>query len=99
MDLKIYLLFDRNENRFFSPAVGIDDKDYTKFLLNQLNVAYDNIQKEEEKPMFLKKVQACEVVRVGFIDELTGELKNDRQFLLDLKDFEINDKEKNKNEI
>lgn len=99
MDLKIYMLFDRNENRFFSPCVGIDDKDYTKFLLHQLNVAYDNIENDDEKPMFLDKVKACEVVRLGCIDELTGELKNDKQFLLDLKDFEITEKETKENEI
>lgn len=98
MDLKIYMLFDRNESRFFSPCVGIDDKDYTKFLLHQLNVAYDNIKNDDEKPLFLHKVQSCEVVRLGVIDELTGELKNDKQFLLDLKDFEI-DEVKKENEV
>ena len=99
MDLKLYMLFDRNENRFFSPAIGIDDKDYTSFILKQLNIAYEHIEKEEEKEPFLSKVRSCEVVRLGVINELTGELTNDKQFLLDLKDFNINVKEDNKNEI
>lgn len=99
MDLKIYMLFDRNENRFFSPGVGVDDKDFTAFLLHQLNVAYNKISNDEEKPLFLQKVKSCEIVRLGFIDELTGELKTDKQFLLDLKDFEVDEKENKQNEV
>lgn len=99
MNLKVYMLFDRNENRFFSPCVGIDDKDFTKFLLNQLNVAYSNIKDEKEKPLFVSKIQACEVVKLGEIEELTGELINDKQFLLDLKDLEFDEKGDNKDEI
>ena len=89
MNLKIYMLFDRNESRFFSPSVGVDDKDYLNYLLKQLNVAYNHIEKDDEKPLFLSKIQACEVVRLGEIDELTGELINDKQFLADLKDIEL----------
>lgn len=89
MNLKIYMLFDRNENRFISPGVGVDDKDYSSFIIKQLNNAYDKIDNDDEKPIFLKKIQSCELVRIGEIDELTGDLKPDKQFLLDLKDFNI----------
>lgn len=87
MNLKLYALFDRNENRFFSPCVGVDDEDFSKFIVNELNKSIDNIEKEEEKTPFIVKVRSCEVVRLGEIDEITGELKNDKQFLVDLKDF------------
>ena len=96
MNLKLYALFDRNENRFFSPCVGLDDEDFSKFIVNELDKSIDHIDKEEEKTPFILKVRACEVVRLGEIDELTGELKSDKQFLVDLKDFK---KEVNVNEV
>ncbi len=87
MNLKLYALFDRNEGRFFSPAVGVDDEDFSKYIVNELNKSIDHIEKEEEKTPFILKVRSCEVFRLGEIDEITGELKCDKQFLVDLQDF------------
>lgn len=87
MNLKLYALFDRNEGRFFSPAVGVDDEDFSKYIVTELNKSIEHIEKEEEKTPYILKVRSCEVVRLGEIDEITGELKSDKQFLVDLKDF------------
>ena len=87
MNLKLYALFDRNEGRFFSPAVGVDDEDFSKYIVNELNKSIEHIEKEEEKTPYILKVRSCEVVRLGEINEVTGELKSDKQFLVDLKDF------------
>lgn len=87
MNLKLYALFDRNEARFISPCVGIDDGDFSKFILKELDKCLSHIENEDDRVPFIQKVRSCEVLRLGEIDELTGELINDKQFLIDLKDF------------
>lgn len=87
MNLNLYSLFDDKEKKYFSPAVGIDDKDFCSYILEQLNVSIDMIKDEKEKSIFVNRIRSCSLMRLGSIDELTGELLPDKQFLIDFKDF------------
>lgn len=91
MNLVLYSLYDDKEKKYFSPAVGVDDKDFSSFILNQLNLSIDNIKDDKEKKTFVNRIRSCSLMRLGIIDEITGDLLPDKQFLVDFKDFKKGD--------
>lgn len=98
MKLYIYAAYDNNEEKIFSPGVGIDDQDFCKYFLSELTLAYELIEKEDDKKTFKKKIKQCNLVRLGELNE-DGSLVSDMQLLLSLKDIDFDDYERRKKEL
>ena len=77
----IYAAYDNNEEKVFSPGVGIDDQDFCKYFLSELTRAYEAIEKEDEKKTFKKQIKQCNLVRLGELNE-DGSLVSDMTHLV-----------------
>lgn len=100
MKLKLFACYDKAEEKIFSPGVGVEAVDFCGFFIENIYLATDHIEKEEEKKPFLEHFKLCNIVQLAEIEE-DGTVIPNKQNLVDLKDLSFNDylkwKEKKEN--
>lgn len=86
--LKIYCMYDKKNEFYHSPGVGVDDKDFSNYLVSNLDSIYNGL-KENQVNGFVEHVREQKVVRLGYLDPLSGELISDKSDIIDLSNFRL----------
>lgn len=84
--LKVYCMYDKKNDFYHSPGIGIDDKDFSKYLINQLDDIYNGLS-DNQVENFVQHVREQKVVRLGYLDPKTGDLISDKSDIVDLASF------------
>lgn len=87
MVLNLYAVMYKESKMINNFWVSSNDKEACAYMVNLLENSYKEIKDEKEKEIFLTKVRETCLVKVGTVDLLEHDMKNDFNILTDLKDF------------
>lgn len=88
MKLGIYGLKD--DNSILSTfTFGDDEEKISKWYLAQFKNVLKSLDDKDKFNFFYLQTKKCKLVRIGYLDNESGELQNDFAILLDLKDFDF----------
>ena len=101
--LCMYSLFDKDTETFAILIMGYDDKISIKYYCDMFNGVYNDLDKyfngeklDIERSNLLEKIHNSCIYKNGYFDTFKGEFVNDKSMLIDLFDFEITIKDKEK---
>lgn len=95
MKINFYGLCNKQSGFLSNIFLGGDDKEASKWMLEQLTTSYHEIKNEEEQARFLVYVRDCNIVKIGDLDPVGHGMSEDFNVLVDLKDFEKEVNEQN----